>query len=40
MQKYVKVFPEKKREFVIDELLDNEIIIKVSKNSYGLAVMK
>jgi len=40
MQKYVKAFPEEKREFVIDELLDNEVIIKVSKNSYGLAVMK
>jgi hypothetical protein len=40
MQKYVKVFPEEKREFVIDELLDKEIIIKISKNSYGLAVMK
>mmetsp|Transcript_12342 Transcript_12342/g.14104 ORF Transcript_12342/g.14104 Transcript_12342/m.14104 type:complete len:128 (-) Transcript_12342:981-1364(-) len=40
MQKYVKVFPENKREFVIDELLYNEIIVKVSKNSFGLAVMK
>lgn len=40
MQKYVKAFPEEKREFVIDELLENEIVVKVSKNSYGLAVMK
>ena len=39
MQKLVKVFPEEKREFFVKELLDKEIIIKVSKNSYGLAVM-
>lgn len=34
------MFPEEKREFFIKELLDKEIIIKVSKNSFGLAVMK